>query len=236
MSDSPMLMNPKYLKYCRYYKGEETEPKNKSYNSFLRFWYLEREYYTDHYETKHEYWENEGQKYCEHPAFLKKFVSKIKDKTIRGFVAYATTMITYNCPMDDGEFILRYKYDQTVDSDETTDKSNNFSDFTDDTKSESSYRCLYYKGENECPYNPRSVQSTFWRIEKIWDSIVRKDEVERSNKEGEFLYDFPDAIPSINNVPLSLKATLYNQYCHFGGDKSGFEDYLRSYLSNAPKA
>ncbi len=93
--------------------------------------------------------------------------------------------------------------------------------------------CLYYNGEEECPYDARTIQSTFWRIEKIWDVIVRDDEIEKSNKEAEFLYDFPAAIPTIKSVPLSLKATLYNQFCRFGGDKEGFEDYLVTYLAKA---
>lgn len=92
--------------------------------------------------------------------------------------------------------------------------------------------CIYYNGEEECPYSPKTIQSTFWRIEKIWDIIVRDDEIEKSNKEAEFLYDFPDAIPNFD-IPTSLKATLYNQYCRFGGDKFGFEDYLNMYLSEA---
>lgn len=93
--------------------------------------------------------------------------------------------------------------------------------------------CLYYNGEDECPFDMRSIKSNFWRVEKIWDVIVRDDEIERSNKEAEFLYDFPDAIDSIKNVPVSLKATIYNQYCRFGGDRYGFEDYLRTYVSES---
>lgn len=95
--------------------------------------------------------------------------------------------------------------------------------------------CLYYNGENECPYDPRGIQSTFWRIEKIWSMVVSEDEVEESNKCSEFLYNFPDAIPSVTHVPTSLKATLYDQFCRFGGDKDGFPDYLNAYMSEAPK-
>lgn len=94
--------------------------------------------------------------------------------------------------------------------------------------------CLYYNGEKECPYDLRSIQSAFWRIEKIWTMIVSEDEIEDSNKCSEFLWDFPDGVESVSQVPMSLKATLYDQYCRFGGDKYGFEDYLNSYLSEAP--
>lgn len=63
--------------------------------------------------------------------------------------------------------------------------------------------------------------------------IVRNNEIELTNKESEFLYDFPDAMEDIDKVPTSLKATLYDQFCRFGGDKSGFKDYINIYLSKA---
>lgn len=94
--------------------------------------------------------------------------------------------------------------------------------------------CLYYNGEENCPYDIKTIQYNFWRIEKAWDVIVRDDEIERHNKEGELLSDFPDGIKTISSVPLSLKATLYDFFCRFGGDKYGFEDYLITYLSKAP--
>lgn len=228
-----MTMNPEYLKYCRYYKGEETIPLEKSYDKFTRFWLLERDYYSSEYESKHEYWETEGQMWC--TPFIKNYLSKIKDKTVVGFIVWATTMVSYNSPMESGSFILRYKYDNTDESDEANTNSNMFSDLMGDSKSNNLYQCLYYNGEEECPYDLKTIQSTFWRIEKIWDIIVRDDEIERSNKESEFLVDFPDAIEDVESVPVSLKATLYDQFCRFGGDKYGFKDYLNEYLTNTPK-
>ena len=110
MTDNPMLMNLEYLKFCKYYKGEEEVPIGKDYDTFLRFWYLERDYYTDVYDEKHEFWEGEGiDKYCQQKTLLD-FLSKIDNKTIRGFVAYSATMVSYNCPMEGCDFILNYKY------------------------------------------------------------------------------------------------------------------------------
>lgn len=220
-----MTMNPEYLKYCRYYKGEETIPWEKSYDKFTRFWILERDYYSAEYESNHEFWETEGIKWCS--PFEKNYISKIKDKTVVGFVVWAIIMTSYNNPMESSEFILRYKYEQEDDTIKTTPKSSN----SDNEKT----RLLYYNGEEECPYDLKTIQSTFWRIEKIWDIIVRDDEIERSNKESEFLVDFPDAIEDVESVPVSLKATLYDQFCRFGGDKYGFKDYLNEYLANTPK-
>lgn len=92
-------------------------------------------------------------------------------------------------------------------------------------------KCLYYKGEQSCPYNDRSIKSGFWRIEKIWVKIVRDNEIESNNKMGDFLSVFPDGIKTIESIPDTLKATMYNQYCRFGGSDEGFEDYLITYLA-----
>ena len=229
MNESPMTMNPEYLKYCSYYKGEETIPWEKDFARFTRFWILERDYYSSFENIDHEYWETKGQEMFDNPT-LKKFLSEIENKTIKGFVTWAATTSYDHNPAGGYLFVLNYKYktrDKSIDNPNTENYNN-------DIETKEKY-CLYYKGEEECPYDLRSIQSTFWRIEKIWDIIVRDDEIERSNKEGEFLYDFPDAIDSIKNVPVSLKATLYSQYCHFGGDRYGFEDYLKNYISNAPR-
>ncbi len=107
----PMLMNPEYLKFCKYYKGEEEEPIDKDYDTFQRFWYLEREYYSGPYKDEHEFWEGEGiERYCQQKPLLE-FLAKIKNKTIKGFVAYSATVVSYHCPMEGCGFILKYKYD-----------------------------------------------------------------------------------------------------------------------------
>lgn len=106
MSESPMTMNPKYLQYCKYYNGEETVPWNKSYDKFTRFWLLERDYYSAIYDEQHIYWETKGQKFCTQR--LKKYISKFNNRTIAGFIAWATTMVSYNSPMEGEEFIFRY--------------------------------------------------------------------------------------------------------------------------------
>lgn len=65
------------------------------------------------------------------------------------------------------------------------------------------------------------------------NNFIFSTKIERSNKVGEFLVDFPDGVPAIENVPTSLKATLYDQYYRFGGNKDGFVEYLMTYLSDA---
>ena len=109
MAKIPMTMKPEYLKYCRYYKGDEEIPWDKDYVTFTRFWIIERDYYTNEYENNHEYWENGGQELCDPPE-LKKFLSTIKDKTIRGFVACSAVFSYSHNPAGGMLFMLKYKY------------------------------------------------------------------------------------------------------------------------------
>lgn len=231
MSECPMVMRPELLKFCAYYKGEEKKPSHKNFESFAMYWYLERNYYSGPYEDTHEYWETEGQDILPKDPHYKKILSKIHSKTIRGFLAWSWAVVDW----PPSGFFENYKFNDVDDSIEDFKSTKLGLNINNKSETREEY-CLYYKGEDECPFDMRSIQSNFWLVEKIWDVIVRDDEIERSNKEGEFLYDFPDAIDSIKNVPVSLKATLYNQYCRFGGDKYGFEDHLNVYLSSAPKA
>lgn len=105
-----MIMNPKYLQYCKYYKGEESIPWDRSFDRFTRFWILERDYYSCIYEDNHEYWETIGPSLIDQPQ-VKKFVSRIKDKTIRGFVCCSVVLTKEHNPSAGESFILKYKYD-----------------------------------------------------------------------------------------------------------------------------
>lgn len=101
------------LEYCRYYKGEEKCPPG-DYETFERFWYLEREYFTTvfdepssywdkQYKRGAEFWETEGVKSCEeYKDFLNKF-----DKITQGFLAYAVIIPSTHCPQDT-RYILNY--------------------------------------------------------------------------------------------------------------------------------
>lgn len=104
-----MLMKHKYLKFCRYYKGEETIPWDKDFSKFVRFWIMERNYYTNTYEESHEYWENAGQNLLDDITF-QKFLSKIDNITIRGFVAWAAVTSYDHNPAGGYLFMLKYKY------------------------------------------------------------------------------------------------------------------------------
>lgn len=103
-----MTMKPEYLKFCKYYKGEESVPWGRSYDDFTRFWILERNYYSDIYESEHGYWETSGPSLCDHPR-VRGFVNQIKEDAIRGFVCWSVVMTKEHNPSAGETFILKYK-------------------------------------------------------------------------------------------------------------------------------
>lgn len=93
--------------------------------------------------------------------------------------------------------------------------------------------CKYYKGENKCPYSLESTESTFWELEQTWVNIVNPSEETREQMILEFTFEYPDGIPYITDTPIGLKATIFDQYCHFYGSGDGFENYIKTYFNLA---
>ena len=93
--------------------------------------------------------------------------------------------------------------------------------------------CRYYHGEEECPDNLEDNQTTFGSMEQAWIKSAKNTDWEDSVI-AEFLLDFPDGFKDID-IPLGLKAIISDQYQHWCSGKDGVEDYLISYLRNAPK-
>lgn len=97
-------MNKDLLKYCKYYKGEDT--KHDTNDSF---WILERNYYSSVYPENHEYWEKgEGLDLCINTfPTLKDFIMK-QDITTRGFLACTAIYSYSHNPMGNIEYLLNY--------------------------------------------------------------------------------------------------------------------------------
>lgn len=74
--------------------------------------------------------------------------------------------------------------------------------------------CRYYKGEKECPFTNQN-DIMFWDYERIWCEQQRMrnpivhDMVRDYNLAGLASYEPYDG------TPLSLKALLFNRYCHW---------------------
>ena len=107
-----LTMENEYLKYCRYYKGEETNP--------YRHYKTEKERYIAHF------WEAE-MRFCIHgnkPYFInEEYISMMsgcspeirhitEDKTlpleVRAMIAFAIDDLTYHSPMTDTSYFEHY--------------------------------------------------------------------------------------------------------------------------------
>lgn len=101
-------------------------------------------------------------------------------------------------------------------------------------------QCRYYKGEAEPPRSLPEGYALMWDYEMRW--------VEWSLEDGEPIRDFEYAIRyySIESkdgdkTPLTLKALLFNRYCHWANpsntieeNKEGFESWYESFYQKWP--
>lgn len=89
--------------------------------------------------------------------------------------------------------------------------------------------CRYFKGETENRENKLSLLSDY---EKCWLDSLNTNIRYLENQVCEYIHynlmDFSDN----DGVPISLKAILFNRYCHWNmADVESFKDwYLKSYL------
>ena len=98
-------------KYCLYYDGKDKPPVDADYDTFARFWYLEKEYFEGAYYTRREYWETGlGMKMCvtDSPDIREFFDKNNFSKTIRGFLAHVVITAMEMCPMGGYNFIFNY--------------------------------------------------------------------------------------------------------------------------------
>lgn len=87
--------------------------------------------------------------------------------------------------------------------------------------------CRYYKGEEINPY-PNGNEAMFWEYEEKW---LRFNEIKK-----EFLKNAVDEYIEVglsnfeikDDTPLSLKALLFNRYCHWLGGH-GIEEDIKNF-------
>lgn len=96
----------KYLKYCKYYKGEETNPENLNYN---RFWYLERGYVTS-YDNNKKDWERLNMLSMCFESFpeTKEFINSFEDEFVRKMLATFVIYTLSYVPLLNADFIFDY--------------------------------------------------------------------------------------------------------------------------------
>ena len=83
--------------------------------------------------------------------------------------------------------------------------------------------CRYYKGETESPFS--DSRSALWSAERNWVQLAQS----ASPLLDEYLEGLRVDLPELANndhIHQSLKAFLFDRYCHFGGTPSGFPVWL----------
>lgn len=83
--------------------------------------------------------------------------------------------------------------------------------------------CRYYKGEEHCPYEG-GEDALFWGYEQKWIELT----LAKSDYLGEMLDDYLSAgledFAFQDETPITLKAILFNRYCHWNGGYGLTED------------
>ena len=236
------------LKYCRYYKGEkDCPPEIQEDWKHECFWRMEERWVS--YGIDRQFTMSQCIEFWPETAHIFKEVAKGLPKAIKdGLASYIICAKNLNPYVEALEFLCSYfgfPYKSSHGSapepeDEEEPESTQEDEDIDagleeeiDRTEEYLKLCRYYHGEDECPDNLEGIQTTFWSMEQAWIKSAKNTDWEDSII-AEFLIDFPDGFKDLD-IPLGLKAIISDQYQHWCSGKDGVEDYLISYLKNAPK-
>lgn len=94
--------------------------------------------------------------------------------------------------------------------------------------------CKFYKGGDANPYEGKDQdKSMFWCYEMFWCGMSEQESTEQVREYAAYgLSDFNKD----DGTPISLKALLFNRYCHwcggYGNDAEGFKAwYIKTYCN-----
>lgn len=223
-----MRKTDKY-KYSLYYKGEEENPFDPG-DVRSQWWWYESHYFFNGLPGDHNRWEKEALK-CIHDIPEIEILMNSCDVPIetKGFLCYsvATTL----CHNAMAHFSFFREYGRGFFPDYHYDGSPEPIEWTDEVKFNF---CLYYKGEQVCPYEYNDDRHTFWDMEKSWFKLVAGNEDRGSKYVFSFCLDFGGGLDEYN-IECTLKATMYELFTHFGGTKDAFPAFLTNYLALAKK-
>lgn len=92
--------------------------------------------------------------------------------------------------------------------------------------------CLYYKGEDECPFKDEN-KIWFWRYESWWYEQTALSNDAGCERISPFLDEYLQAglsgFEPYDNTPITLKAVLFNRYCKYA-ERVDIEGFKRFYL------
>jgi len=234
------------LKFCRYYKGEKDCPPEIQDNwKHDCFWRMEERWVN--YGIDRQFTMSQCIEFWPETAHIFMEVAKGLPKAVKdGLASYIICAKNLNPYVEALEFLcsyfgLPYKDPREPDSEEEPEPEPIHEDRVIEARFELGIDrtedylqlCRYYHGEDECPDNLEGIQTTFWGLERAWIKSANDTRWEDSII-TEFLIDFPDGFKDLE-IPLGLKAIISDQYQHWCSGKDGVEDYLISYLKNAPK-
>lgn len=99
-------------------------------------------------------------------------------------------------------------------------------------KSDAIKFCRYYHGEGDCPFR-NGERATLWKIERAWVERMASGKTEIiEDAINEYIRCGLGEFQMRDNVPISLKAVLFNRFCKYNEriDIDGFKNfYLRYY-------
>lgn len=94
--------------------------------------------------------------------------------------------------------------------------------------------CRYYKGEDNSPFQDDNDASYFWDIERVWvnNNLIEDKHDILTKMVDEYhsvgLFDFQ----STDNIPLTLKAMLFNRFMKGGLSMSDAVEPFKRFYSN----
>lgn len=230
-------MKREELKYSIYYKGEEECPFDEGTNEAL-WWWHESMYFRFGLPENHEHWETMALECKDEIEPIKRLMnSDLVPIETKGFLCYSVGTTLGHNPHEDFKFFYEYgrgHFDDSIykelyeiDIDELPE-----SEKEEIRKNAMNKYCLYYHGEESCPFEETDSRARYWDLEQTWIKLVVASEVRQDNMLLPFALDFPDTLDGYK-IDVTLKATMYDRFMHFGGSKDDFPAFLLSYLSHA---
>ncbi len=222
------MKEEKKKKYCFYYKGEEKNPYDLG-TDIRQWWWYESMYFRDGLPKNHKHWE-ECAVSAMHDIPEVEFLMCAPDVPIetKGFLAWSIGTTLCHVHEADFGFFREYGRGFLPDYLYTGEAIDHLM-----TEEERYKLCRYYKGGDQNPFEVNDQRYTFWELEETWFKLVANDFSRSSKYIVPFLLAFDGGLPGFP-IDETLKATMYEQFIHFGGSKDSFGDFLINYLKLAP--
>lgn len=92
--------------------------------------------------------------------------------------------------------------------------------------------CRFYNGEKECPYND-GTHSMFWDYERKWVNFSASSNEVLDDFVTEYQNAMLGKFSNDDNVPISLKALLFNRFSHWNsGNWDSCSESFKEFYNN----